>query len=121
MRYDREADTKQTIGMLQKISKDRLVLCEDPSLAIFANVTPAIIDATTFMNTASIHPQDLSEMLRNLDQKKYSAVIINSHDAQKNRGLIWRGPVLNAIKQNYHFAGKSGGNGMAQSVFLPNR
>ncbi|MCW5821416.1 MAG: hypothetical protein KIT34_01355 [Cyanobacteria bacterium TGS_CYA1] len=120
MRYDREADTKQTISMLKKISKDRLVLSEDPSLAIFANATPAVIDATTLLNMSSVHPQDLSALLGNLNQKKYSAVIINTHDARRDRGLIWRGPVLKAILENYHFAGKSGGNGMAQSVYLPN-
>ncbi len=120
-RYDRESDTKQTISLLRKISRDRLVLCEDPSLAIFANVTPAIVDATTIMNMSNFHKQDLDPMLKSLKDKKYSAVIINSHDAISNRGLIWSGKILKAILENYHFAGKSGGNGMQQIVFLPNQ
>lgn len=119
MRYNRKPETEKTIALLQKNSAHHLVLSEDPSLAIFAGAEPAIIDATTFLNMTSVHPQDLKVLLDNLNQRTYSAVIINTHDAEEKRALIWRGEVLEAILKNYYLDGKSGGNGMSQTVFLP--
>jgi hypothetical protein len=48
-------------------------------------------------------------------------VIINAHDASENKEHIWRAPVVKAILKNYSPVGKSGGNGMKQVVFLPNK
>ena len=116
------ADTKETIGMLSQSCTDKpLVLTEDPSLAIFAGAKPAIVDATTILNIGALHPGQLDLMLQRLNQKAYGAVIINAHDATENKEQIWRAPLVKAILRNYSPAGKSGGNGMKQVVFLPNK
>ncbi len=116
------ADTKETISMLRQSCTDKpLLLTEDPSLAIFAGAKPAMVDATTILNIGALHPGQLDLLLHRLDQKAYGAVIINTHDATEHKEQIWRAPVVKAILKNYSPAGKSGGNGMKQVVFLPNR
>ena len=116
------ADTKETITMLSQSCTDKpLLLTEDPSLAIFAGVKPAMVDATTILNIGALHPGQLDLLLQRLDQKAYGAVIINAHDANERKEQIWRAPVVKAILKNYSPAGKSGGNGMKQVVFLPNK
>lgn len=114
-------DTKETINLLsQSCAKKPLLLTEDPSLAIFAGAQPAMIDATTILNIGALHPGQLDLLLERLEQKAYGAVIINVHDATEGSENIWRLPVVDAISKNYRPAGKSGGNGMRQVVFLPN-
>lgn len=114
-------DTKETINLLsQSCAKKPLLLTEDPSLAIFAGAQPAMIDATTILNIGALHPGQLDTLLERLEQKAYGAVIINAHDANDGSEHIWRLPVVDAISKNYSPAGKSGGNGMRQIVFLPN-
>ena len=116
------ADTKETISMLSQSCTDKpLLLTEDPSLAIFAGAKPAMVDATTILNIGALHPGQLDLLLQRLDQKAYGAVIINAHDASEHKEHIWRAPVVKAILKNYSPAGKSGGNGMKQVVFLPNK
>ncbi|MBA4027489.1 MAG: hypothetical protein C0473_04525 [Cyanobacteria bacterium DS3.002] len=116
------ADTKETISMLSQSCRDKpLLLTEDPSLAIFAGAKPAMVDATTILNIGALHPGQLDLLLQRLDQKAFGAVIINAHDANEHKEQIWRAPVVKAILKNYSPAGKSGGNGMKQVVFLPNR
>ena len=116
------ADTKETISMLSQSCTDKpLLLTEDPSLAIFAGAEPAMVDATTILNIGALHPGQLDLLLQRLDQKAYGAVIINAHDASEHKEQIWRTPVVKAILKNYSPSGKSGGNGMKQVVFLPNK
>lgn len=116
------ADTKETISMLSQSCTDKpLLLTEDPSLAIFAGAEPAMVDATTILNISALHPGQLDLLLQRLDQKAYGAVIINAHDASEHKEQIWRAPVVKAILKNYSPSGKSGGNGMKQVVFLPNK
>lgn len=116
------ADTKATISMLKQSCTDKpLLLTEDPSLAIFAGAQPAMVDATTILNIGALHPGQLDLLLQRLNEKAYGAVIINAHDASEQREQIWRAPVVKAILKNYSQAGKSGGNGMKQVVFLPNK
>lgn len=116
------ADTKETISMLRQSCTDKpLLLTEDPSLAIFAGAKPAMVDATTILNIGALHPGQLDLLLQRLEEKAYGAVIINVHDATERKEQIWRAPVVKAILKNYSPAGKSGGNGMKQVVFLPNK
>ncbi|MFA7335568.1 MAG: hypothetical protein WC028_02200 [Candidatus Obscuribacterales bacterium] len=113
-------DTIETISRLsQSLSTKQLLLTEDPSLAIFAGTKPAMVDATTILNIGALHPGQLDLLMQRLEEKAYGAVIINAHDANEHSGHIWRIPVVNAILKNYRPAGKSGGNGMRQIVFLP--
>jgi hypothetical protein len=78
-----------------------------------------LIDATTILNRAEARGEKLSGLLADLDSKAYGAVLINTHDAEEHRGSIWRSQIVRAIGKNYRLVGKSGGNGMRQSVFLP--
>lgn len=116
-------DTKATIETIsqlsQKCANKQLLLTEDPSLAIFAGAKPAMVDATTILNIGALHPGQLDLLMQRLEEKAYAAVIINAHDANEHSGHIWRIPFVNAILKSYHPAGKSGGNGMRQIVFLP--
>jgi hypothetical protein len=119
-RQSMRVETESTISWLRKACKSKPILSEDPSLAIFAGATPAMIDATTLLNLAEVHPQSLQALVQRLKQKSYGAVIINIHDAKEHRGFIWRNQFLEAILENYHPATNSGGNGVTQTVFRPN-
>ena len=119
-RQSMRVETESTISWLRKACKNKPILSEDPALAIFAGATPVMIDATTLLNLAKVHPQALQALVQRLKQKSYGAVIINIHDAKEHRGFIWRNQFLEAILENYHPANNSGGNGVAQIVFRPN-
>lgn len=119
-RTDRGPETARTIDLLSSVAaKKPLILSEDPSLAIFAGAKPVLIDATTILNRAEARGEKLRGVLADLDSKAYGAVLINTHDAEEHRGSIWRSQIVEAISKNYRLVGKSGGNGMRQSVFLP--
>lgn len=119
-RTDRRDETAHTINLLQSLgSKKALVLTEDPSLAIFAEAKPAMVDATTILNMACQRGENQQDLLDSIARRDYLAVIINTHDAEEHRGTIWRRHLVEAIRNNYRLVGRSGGNGMGQSVFLP--
>jgi hypothetical protein len=114
--------TSETIKLLRGLPRSqRLILTEDPSLAIFAGAEPALVDATTFLNTSKAHSQTAARLLRDIENRTYGAIIINTHDALEHREQIWPESVVRAIDDNYLASGVSGGNGMEQTVYLPKR
>lgn len=112
-------ETAKAVKLISAVSRGKRILSEDPSVAIFAGAEPAIVDATTIMNMSSKNPQDSEDLLSSLKQRKYAAVIVNAHDAEKRRNFIWTSSLLNELEKYYRRSGECRGNGVKQVIFLP--
>lgn len=94
------------------------VLSEDPSVALLSGATPAIVDATTFLNVGRGVPGGLRRFLDPVNRKKYSIIIINKDDAERHAQRIWPDKLVWAIQRNYRLVGAVMGNGDCQDVYV---
>ena len=113
------ADTAKAVELLKKLPRDAYILSEDPTLPLLAERQPVIVDATTFLNMRSKHPESFERIKAGIKERRYAAIIINLRDAKYSMEYIWPEELVASIKANYQIAGATGGNGMVQKIYLP--
>ncbi len=113
------ADTAEAVELLKKLPKDAYILSEDPTLPLLAERQPVIVDATTFLNMRSKHPESFEKIKAGIKERRYAAIIINLRDAKYSMEYIWPEELVASIKAHYQIAGATGGNGMVQKIYLP--
>ncbi len=108
---------------MARLSRDRVVarpvLMEDPSFALLNGAQPVFVDVTTFMNVWKSDPDKLEPLIKDIERRKYPAIVINLADSRTTGGLIWPPSVVQAIELHYRRAGRFQGNGNWQVIYLP--
>lgn len=112
--------TRQSLKLFEENNfAGKTILSEDPTLPMLVGAKPSMIDGTTIMNMAAKHPDQIQALRDAIAAKRFNAIIINTADAEKLNQEIWTEPMVRLIKQNYRLAGRTGGNGLPQSVYFP--
>ena len=123
MLSEKVAQMPNSLAYLKKFSfSGKLLLSEDPVLALVSGSNPAFIDIAPFM---TIWGQDGSlskDFMDSLNKKKYAAVIINEHDSKgETPAYFWSASLRNAILENYEKVSDRTllGNGAPVVIYLP--
>jgi hypothetical protein len=113
-------ETRQSLKLLEaKKLAGKHILSEDPTLPMLIGATPSMIDGTTILNMSAKHPEQIAALKSAIEAKRFDAIMINTADAEKLKQEIWPEPLVRLIKRKYRLAGRSGGNGLPQSVYVP--
>lgn len=100
--------------------KDKLILVEDPAIAILAGAQPLYVDVGTFLQSIDRDERSLVEIETALSQKKYPAVIININDSLHDKpALYWPDSFMEKLEANYKKYGYVVGNGDLQQMYVP--
>lgn len=102
--------------------KNTLVFTEDPYLCLVSNTKPLFVDVSTFVQVWKSKKgvdwdKELSDMTSN---KKFTAVIINSHDDLKEKPFYyWRESLVESIHQHYCLKIGITANRQSHNFYLP--
>lgn len=100
--------------------KDKLILVEDPAIAILAGAQPLYVDVGTFLQAIDRDERSLTEIETALSQKKYPAVIININDSLHDKPpMYWPDSFMEKLEENYKKYGYVVGNGDLQQMYVP--
>ncbi len=100
--------------------KDKLILVEDPAIAILAGAQPLYVDVGTFLQSLDRDERSLAEIETALSQKKYPVVIININDSLHDKpAMYWPDSFMEKLEANYKKYGYVVGNGDLQQMYVP--
>lgn len=98
--------------------KGKMILSEDPAIALALGATTDLVDSTTIFNIRRSRPNGLKPFVDSISSRQYPVIIINASDADKDRERIWTKELTRAIRENYRPAGSMSGNGNKQRIFV---
>lgn len=106
--------------ILKQNMKDKLILVEDPAIAILAGAQPLYVDVGTFLQSLDRDERSLAEIETALSQKKYPVVIININDSLHDKpAMYWPDSFMIKLEANYKKYGYVVGNGDLQQMYVP--
>lgn len=113
------SETKSAMSGLSKLNlKGKMILSEDPAIALHLGATTDLVDSTTFFNICRSKPNGLKPFVDNILSEQYPVIILNSADVAARNERIWPKPLIEAILEKYRLAGFAGGNGNPQRIYL---
>lgn len=118
------SSTKFELEQLKPALENKLILVEDPQIAMKVGAIPEFVDIATFIQVWS---RNLSEgkqppvnISQNIKQQKYAAIVINKKDsAMSEKSYFWTPEIVRAIKENYVQKSEVMANGENQILYLP--
>ena len=92
-----------TIEKLSRLGvKGRVILTEDPSLALAAGARPLFVDLATFIQVWKRGKSSMDNVIEPVREKKYPVAIVNAHDADRTLPyLYWSKEFIDALKESY--------------------
>lgn len=119
----------QTMGNARQFLKNstiqpRLMLVEDPSIAIDMDCVSEFIDLPTFLqvwlNKPAEYAEHMAEIRGRIEKREYGAIIINSEDGCLLKPRIyWEPEIIEAIKVNYRPVFAFMSEGRSHDIYLP--
>lgn len=118
------SSSKYDIAALKPEVENKLILVEDPHIAIKTGAIPEFVDVATFIQ---VWNRNLSEgkqppinIVQNIKLKKYAAIIINKNDSDMTgKTYFWTPETVLAIKENYVQKIDTMANGEEQVLYKP--
>lgn len=112
-------ETRSAMAGLAKLNlKGKMILSEDPSIALALGATTDLVDSTTIFNICRSKPNGLKPFVDNILHGQYPVIILNATDVESRRERIWPKPLIEAILKKYRVAGTMEGNGNSQHIYL---
>lgn len=106
--------------IIKQNMEGKLILVEDPAIAMLAGAQPLIVDVGTFFQDLDRGERSLIEMEDAINQKKYPVVIINLNDSLHDKPLsYWPDSFIQKLDANYKRQGYVVGNGELQQMYIP--
>lgn len=99
---------------------EQTIFVEDPTIAIVCGAKPLFVDVATFLQVWDRDKRSLSDLEKDLAQKKYPVVIINLNDSLNNKpSFYWSDSMLESINKGYKKVDYVTGNGDLQQLYAP--
>lgn len=116
--------TSALLKELKPLLKDKLILVEDPIIALQLEAKPYFVDIATFFqvwSNPSNRGHEPSDFVVGTNAKKYAAIVINKQDAEKISSpfYFWPANVVQVIDQNYYRRAELEANGETHILYLP--
>ncbi|MDX2105542.1 MAG: glycosyltransferase family 39 protein [Candidatus Melainabacteria bacterium] len=122
-------ETVKILNELKPSLNNKLILVEDPTIAMELGAKPYFVDIATFFqvwskgisngNTDEVHvPEDF---IGGSNAKKFAAIVLNKNDAAKNviPFYFWPENVVREIEENYYRRAEIEANGETHILYLP--
>jgi|GEM_PF-1113088 hypothetical protein len=112
-------ETQTAMAGLAKLNlKGKMILSEDPSIALALGATTDLVDSTTIFNICRSKPNGLKPFVDNILSEQYPVIILNGTDVDTKHERIWPKPLIEALLAKYRLAGTMAGNGNPQQIYL---